>query len=788
MSEAFGAPGIEPRWTHGDKEGVGTTYSTSSRIWFTIWKGIVTEIYYPHVDTPQTRDVQILITDGKTFFHEEKKLENKTFRLNDFSAGYRVESGPGDLSYSITKEIITDPHSSTVLIHYKILPGKVKELKIYLLCAPHLGSEGMHNNGEILKVNGSVIPYAYRGDIHMAVQSSCGFSRGSAGFVAYSDGWTDIFRNLNMDYEFTSATDGNIALTAELPQQDQYDFTIAVAFGDSRNNAILKAMQAASTPFSTKMERFNEQWGRSRRQLLDLGKYSTDKGNLFQSSYNVLVSHEDKTYAGALIASLSIPWGEMAGDENKGGYHLVWVRDMYHSSTAAMAAGDMGIAENALIFLATSQQEDGGFPQNFWLTGEPYWRGIQLDETAFAIILAWRVAKTGKCAFDPHEMVMKAASFIVKHAPVTDQERWEEASGYSPSTLASNIAAMVCASEFALGRGENKLSDLFLDYADFLWSHLEQWTVTNNGTLVPDIRRHFIRILPSTPEDSDKVPEMESALLTIANHAPDENNKFKASEIVDGGFLELVRYGIMKADDPLIIDSVKVIDAVLKVKTKYGETWHRYNHDGYGETEDGFPYTGHGKGRAWPLLAGERGHYEIALGKDPKARITAMEKFSSTCAMLSEQVWDSDDIPERHLFNGRHTGSARPLAWAHAEYIKLLRSVRDQRVFDLIDPVYNRYCKHEGNPSKVEIWRFNRKITEASRDFRIIILAHNVFSLHAGTDGWDNPVDIRSEAIAHSFYTVEVPDYMMKSKEINFTFFWPEAERWEGRDFVISLH
>ncbi|EQD78743.1 Glucan 1,4-alpha-glucosidase, partial [mine drainage metagenome] len=289
------------------------------------------------------------------------------------------------------------------------------------------------------------------------------------------------------------------------------------------------------------------------------------------------------------------------------------------------------------------------------------------------------------------------------------------------------------------------------------------------------------------PFDPDDFPEVETSFLKIANLPPNTNNVFRASEVVDGGFLELVRYGIMRADDPLIVDSVRVVDKVLKIKTPYGPTWHRYNHDGYGEGENGAPYTGFGVGRGWPLLTGERGHYEIARGSDPTPYIEALEKFSSSCAMLSEQVWDSTSIPKRHLLIGRHTGSARPLAWAHAEYIKLLASAKEGKVFDRIDAVYSRYCDTGGKPEKVEIWKPRRRISRCRKDSKLRILNTASFVLHAGINGWQETRDIQAERVGLSFYSVSIPANMMNADRIDFTFYYPEESKWEGKDYSIKI-
>jgi glucoamylase len=262
------------------------------------------------------------------------------------------------------------------------------------------------------------------------------------------------------------------------------------------------------------------------------------------------------------------------------------------------------------------------------------------------VLLAWKLWKHGALGnFDPYQMIRRACGFLVREGPVTAQDRWEEASGYSPSTLAVHIAALICAAEFFEDRGDHGTADFARNYADFLESHIEQWTVTTQGTLLPGVSRHYIRINPVASVDcADEDPNC--GVLTLQNQAPGARYQFPAKEIVDAGFLELVRYGIRSAEDPIIEDSVKVIDAVLKVETPYGPCWRRYNRDGYGQRDDGTSYDGWGTGRAWPLLTGERGHYEIAAGRDPGPYLRALENAQGI-GLIPEQIWDSPDIPAR---------------------------------------------------------------------------------------------------------------------------------------------
>ena len=798
---AFGWPGIEPRWTHGDKAGVGTAYSAASRIWFTLWNGIITEVYYPTVDRPQVRDLQFLISDGKTFFHEEKRhLVTDTDRLSPNVLGYRIKNSDPAGRYSIIKEIITNPHQPCVLQRARITGDEdfLSTLNFYLLCAPHLEVGGMGNNGYVVNIAGREILAAEKGGRWMALAADVPFSRLSCGYVGYSDGWTDLNKNLIMDWEYDRAIDGNIALTGELNLNGSREFTVGLALGDSLHNAVTTLFQSLDMPFENQRKRFDEQWERPYNRLLPLDRVSGDGGRLYRGSYGLLLSHEDKTFPGAFIASLSIPWGESKGDEDQGGYHLVWTRDMVNSATGLLAAGNKETPIRALIYLAVSQFDDGGFPQNFWIEGTPYWRGIQLDEVAFPIMLAWRLhSKDALRGFDPYPMVMKAAGYLIRNGPATQQERWEEASGYSPSTLASNIAALTCAASFARLRGDLATATYLQEYADFLACHIESWTVTTDGTLVPGIRQHYIRIHPVDINNAHPDEDPNHGMLIIANAPPGSQWLFPAKEIVDAGFLELVRYGIRPANDPIIVDSLRVIDSMLKVDTPFGPCWRRYNHDGYGQRHDGGPYEGWGQGRAWPLLTGERAHYELAAGCDVRPYIKALEGFSSTTDMLPEQVWDESSL--KHLSLGGPTGAAMPLMWAHAEYIKLLRSVYDGEVFDLIPAVAEHYLGPNSACRLMEIWKPNRQPGTVRRGYTLRVEYPAPFILRWTDDEWQNSHEIKSETTAVAMDSVDLqigPALGLTASAgvnpeqrapIRFVFYWISEGRWDEKEYRVDV-
>lgn len=591
-----------------------------------------------------------------------------------------------------------------------------------------------------------------------------------------------------MDWEFDSALDGNVAVTGELDLSVSRTFTLGLSFGFGLHGATSVLLQSLSVPFEELKKKFVEQWHRACSETPALKKFSGDRGRLYQISHSLLLAHEDKSYPGAMIASLSIPWGESLSDsDGLGGYHLVWTRDLCNSATGLLASGNTKTPLRALIYLAATQLQNGGFYQNFWIDGEPFWHGVQLDEVAFPVMLAWRLHELGALEeFDPYPMVLKAAAYLIQQSPVTPQERWEENSGYSPSTLAASIAALICAAHFSRERKDEKTALFLEDYADFLESHVEAWTVTTQGSLVPRIPRHYIRILPIDPGDARPLENPNEGILTIKNAEPGKPFRFPAKDVADAGFLELVRYGIRKAGTPLMEDSLRVVDSVLKVETPAGPCWRRYNHDGYGQRPDGSPYSGWGQGRAWPLLTGERGHYELSAGRDPQPYLRAMEAFASKGGMLPEQIWDTADIPERRMFLGRPTGSAMPLMWAHAEYIKLLRSANDGVVFDRIPAVADRYLAGKGRKD-LAFWKFQRQIRSLFPGMVLRIHNPNPFLLRWSQNDWISQKDTPSIATILGIHYVDVAVPKEQTAPIRFTFYWPGPQRWEGRDFQVAV-
>ncbi len=790
---APGGPGLEPRWTSSKKDAVSTAYAASSRIWFTLSHGTLNELYYPTIDRPQTRDMELLFTDGETFVHEEKRdFEYDFHYIDDDALAVRVVASDLNGQYTVTKEFITDPHHPVVLMNVQITGDEqiLSRLKCYALLAPHLAGGGAGNSARALHVAGQRTVLAWKDDVALAFGASCGFSRTSCGYVGVSDGYQDLTTHRKMTWAYGEATDGNIAIMGEVDIAKNREFTVAIALGDAPHAALAGMMQTLATPYPMHRKRFIDQWHRATSPER-LAAVSTDGGKLARVSHNTVLTHEDKTYSGAFIASASIPWGNAKGDDDLGGYHLVWTRDMIQSATAMLACGRVDTALRALVYLACTQHPNGGFSQNFWINGTPYWSGIQLDEVAYPIILAWRLWKLdGLGNFDVFPFVSNAAGYLVRYAPVTQQERWEENAGYSPSTLAVVISGLLCAADICRSFGSSELGSFLEDYADWIEAHLDEWTTTKQGMLDPDVSHHYMRIRPPAegePFHNDSIPLGD---IFIANREPGEQATFEARSVIDGGFLELVRYGVRRADDPLIVDSLKVVDKILKIDTPYGPCWRRYNHDGYGQRKDGGPYIGYGQGRAWPILTGERAHYELAAGRDVKPLLRAMERFSSIGGMLPEQVWDHDDLPGEGMYCGRSAGSAQPLVWAHAEYLKLLRSIADGKVFDRISVVEERYAVPAGErkfQSRMEIFRVTRPISTMVEGGTLRVTDAEPFELVWTADNWATTNRVASRQVGHSGSYVDVQAKPDVTGAITFTIFWPHENRWLGRNCEVGV-
>jgi len=636
------------------------------------------------------------------------------------------------------------------------------------------------------------------------------------GYVGQSDGWRDLEQHGKLTWEYGAAEHGHIALAGEVDLQScQGQFVLALAIDRSTSGAALNGALSLNRSFDAIWKDYVAGWEAWQKTLrpLDLARdelpaldHPHERNrpdssrprvpngpagppvNIYRSSMMVLGVHRAKHFNGAGVASLAIPWGDVRGDDDLGGYHLVWTRDLVEQAFGLLAAGAFTEVRSALDYLHATQKSDGSWPQMMWLDGDPYSKGIQLDETALPILAVDLAAREGALSSDDlHDfwpMVRLAAAFVLRSGPATGQDRWENTAGLSPYSLATAIAALRVAARLAKQFGEAELGTYLRETGE-LWSDLlESWTYVSGTPLAKrvGVKGYYVCIAPS-PGLSSILARGEHPLMSQARDLP-------MTEVVSPDALALVRFGVRDAHDPRILDTLKVIDAVNRVETPAGPGFHRYNGGYYGEGDDGSPFhdgsrTGHG--RLWPLLSGERGHYELAAGNTAAASqmLKAMSGFASQLGMIPEQVWDAEDLPEHHLYRGRPSGSAMPLVWANSEYARLVRSLSDGKVFDMPS------VESASQPPafKLALWRFEHQASsfEAGRRLRLEVRAPAVarFSL----DGWKTSLELNTRDTGLGIHLVDLPtETTTAGARLSFTFRWPQADqRWEGTDFHLSV-
>ena len=656
---APGAPGTMPTWTNAGKEGIGTATAPESKVWFSLENGILTEVYYPRLDTANLRTLEFAVSDGKTTWVESQGLKHNIDRVNTDSLLYRQTSSDPAGKFTITKTYLTDPQHDTLLIQVDFSAPAGYDL--YVLADPALKNMGYGDTGF---TQGDAL-VTQKADVACALMSSPPFTQATSGFAGVSDGYTDLLLHHKLEWKYDRAEDGNMFQAARLGGANHY--VVALGFGPNADAAVASAKKSLSRAISDVTEEYVAGWREYVRGLRKVQpRYETE----FQLAAMVLKAQEDKTFRGAMIASMSIPWGYAVKSDRPdvGGYHLVWARDLYEIATGLMAAGDRTAAERALNYLLTVQQQpDGHFPQNSWLDGKPYWTALQMDEISYPNILAWQLGRTDADTWKNH--VRPAAEFVLTHGPMTQEERWEEVPGYSPSTIAAEIAGLVCASDIARKNGATEDADRYLRTADDWAAHIESWMVTSTGHLSKDA--YYLRIDNNTdPNDGYQLDTRNGGGV------------WDERDVVDAGFLEFVRFGIRPASDPIIQNSVKVVDAQIRVETPNGPSFYRYGHDGYGETYFGGAWQGQGIGRVWPIFTGERGEYEIAAGHDPTLYLDSMLHFANQGGMIPEQIWDRAEPTQSGFVFGQGTGSATPLSWSMAEFLRLAVGAEEKHVVE----------------------------------------------------------------------------------------------------------
>jgi glucoamylase len=792
---APGGPGIPPRWTSSAKTGAGTALNQHSKVWFTLSHGILNEVYFPRVDQACTRDLGFIVTDGRAFFSEEKR--HCMFENTPFDPGipaFELTNTDRSGRYRIHKEVFTDPYRNVVLqkIRFEPLQGALSDYHIYALLSPHLANCGYDNTGWVGDYKGLPMFFAEHKGTALAMGCSTGWKKMSVGFVGASDGWQDISDHFQMEWEYQRAENGNLACTGEIDLTAcNGEFVLALGFGGICTEAGQQVRSSLFEDFAQTREQYVAQWKNWQNTLIALDEPKRPY-DLYRASTAVLRTHESKDFLGGIIASLSIPWGFSKGDEDLGGYHLVWPRDLVESAGALIAAGAPNEAVRVLRYLESTQEAAGNWAQNLWLDGRPYWNGIQMDETALPILLVDLLRREAAPGLGKLErwwpMVRNAASFILRNGPVTQQDRWEEDAGYSPFTLAAEVSALLAAADIADLTGHADAVSTLRDTADAWNDNIERWTYATGGDLAQQIgvEGYYVRIAPPV---TDAAASPTQGFVPIKNRPPGENME-SAAHLVSPDCLALVRFGLRAPDDPRILNTIRVIDALLRVQLPQGPCWYRYNGDGYGEHKDGSAFDGTGIGRPWPLLAGERAHYELAAGHgaEAEALLTMIENCTTgNSRLLPEQVWDADDIPDVELFRGKPSGSACPLVWAHSEYVKLRRSMRDGKIFDQPPQTVQRYLV-EKPVRQVFGWRFNNKTRSVPRNKKLRIVLLTPALVHWSIDDWKTSTDTKTRNTGLGIHILDLPTASLPAgSRVAFTFYWPQESRWEGKDYSVVV-
>ena len=778
--EAPGAPGLSPTWCSSAKDIVGCALG-ESRLWFTIGGGIVNEVYCPRVDIPQIRDLGFIVADGRGFWVEVKRLGNPAVTL----------AGPGIPAvrvvhhherFELRLRIAPAADRDVLLVEIELTGDE--QLRPYALIAPHLGGTGHDNTASVAGHRGHRLLLAEQGPFALALAAvdtdqRDAWGRASCGCVGTSDGWQDFKCNGAMSWEYDRAGPGNVALIGELPRKA----VLGLGIGSGTESAATLALSALFEPFENSWQRQVGDWTAWQKECAAraslAGSLPPQCRAQFTLSTMVLRAHKDKTFPGAMVASLSVPWGNTR--DERAGYHLVWPRDLCECAGALLASGASREALDTVRYLRATQLADGHWNQNQWLGGSPYWTAVQLDETAFPVLLACALHERDVLdGVHVTDMIQRALSFIVRNGPASDQDRWEEDAGINTFTLSACIAALVCGASHLPPAAR----DLALAIADYWNASLESWTAVCNTPLAREhgISGYYVRVAPAEAlHDRGALQDQ----LPIRNQVIDPGLPADAQVGVD--FLQLVRFGLRSPDDPLIADTVKLVDALLKVDTPNGPSWHRYNDDGYGEHDDGSAYDGTGRGRAWPLLTGERGHFELVAGRDPLPLLETMVRMASPGGMLPEQVWDAEPIARRFLELGRPTGGAMPLVWAHAEFIKLAVSRSIGRPFDRPEPLWRRYGGKRPALTRV-FWLPHAPVGRLPEGTPLTLALTEPGVFRWGFDGWQDIEERATEPNPLGLHLVELGTRgLAAGRWIDLTYRRQSDGQWAGQDYRIMV-
>jgi glucoamylase len=637
VAPAHAARGFLP----ADKEGFATAVPRTSPVWLTLRHGSASEVYWPDLGTPAARSLELTVGGQR-----ESRARHGIALTDPRSLSYRQTITDRAGRWRLVKRWTTDPARATVLldVRYTALDGRARPLGVRFdpaLRNGATGDRGSRAGATLLAVDGR-----------------------AAGALRA----VPALRGLRPDV----AGRGDVvqrATTALTGRPGHRHAVLALAFGRSPSAARATAGRSLRAGFPTTQRRYAGGWHRYLATLKPAPAAAAPVLGAYDTSLMVMRASEDKRHPGAIVASPSMPWAWADGSVEKpsGAYHLVWSRDLYQIATAQLTAGDRASAQRALTFLFEHQQRpDGSFPQNTTVDGTPHWRKLQMDQVALPIVLAWQLGRDDARTYREH--VRPAANVLVRRGPRSQQERWENQSGFSPATIAAEVAGLVTAADIARRNGDTASATRWEAAADRFAAGLERWTLTTNGPLSPT--PYYLRVTKDGQPD-------RGTRYDIGDSGP---SRIDQRAVVDPSFLEIVRLGLRRPDDPNVVATEAVVDRTLGVTTPAGVFWHRFTSDGYGERRDGGPW-GIGKpdtnvtfGRIWPLLAGERGEVELA-GGDPDAartRLAAMAAAAGPGGMIAEQVWDGRPGGGPA---GTGTASATPLVWSHAQLVRLAWSL-----------------------------------------------------------------------------------------------------------------
>jgi glucoamylase len=721
-TDAPGAPGAASVWGPATKSMLGTSASAGSQVYFTGYCGIVSEVFYPVVDTVDTVDLQFLVGDtARSFVDEEKTQAYSVTRPEPKALLWQAQTSNLAHNWRLTKRVFVDPTRDALVqrVTFEALNGRhVGDFNLFLLHNPAVNNSGANDVSHTVSANGRTLLVASDGNrasalgISRAWVVSGGTPMVSSGFAGVSDGWTDLLggaADKRMDWTYGNAATGNVAQMGWIDlggsTGTSIAFDVVLGFGTSEAAAQATVAGTLGDNLDALQATYQSQW-------VDYANGLSTQGGLADAQYYLaamaLKASQDKTN-GAMVAGLGTPWGETSGDANQGGYHLVWARDLFKFASALATAGDTATASSTVDYLFNVQMQTsdcgtaeynapgcpqgysrrGRFPQNSWVSGWQYWQGTQMDESAMPIILAWRLNRG-----DLWPKIKLAADFVANNGPWTQQERWEENSGYSPSTIAAEIAGLVCAADIARANGDLASARTYLAKADAWQQNVQAWTYTHTGPFGNG--RYYIRI------DDDANPD-DGHTLAVKNGGGNHDERL----IVDGGFLELVRLGVKSPTDGAILDTVAVYDATLKQTIAgKGPAWFRYDYDGYGEKNDGSNFDGSNdgstRGRLWPIFTAERGLYEIdkagPVGGVGSSYLATLRAFSTPEGFVPEQVWNNtasiagwQTTTPAGYTPGTPTKSIAPLSWAMGEYINLTAAIAAGRIVDMPTVVCARY-------------------------------------------------------------------------------------------------